>query len=412
MEEIDMSIICLKYRLYPTKSQQTKISGMLETCRNVYNSMLLWRKIAYETEQKTIGRYAQQDMLPVWKDKVDETGNLLFPELKDIYSHTLQDVVHRVDLAYRAFFRRCKSGETPGFPRFKGTGQYDSLTYTENISFKVSKQAIRFAKIGDIKANIHRPIQGIAKQCILRRQGRDWWANIFVEVEQTELPQSTEIIAMDLGLEKFAVLSNGEQIPNPRFFRKQEVKLAKAQRKLAKDKRNRAKKLTVSAIHKKTRNQRHNFIHQVAKKLLDRFETVIIEDLNVKNMSKRPKPKQDSETQEFLPNGASQKSGLNKSILDAAWTMFRNVLKQKAERATNRRIIEVNPAYTSQDCYICGFRAKKTLKERWHLCPMCGASLDRDENAALNLLALGTQRLGIISLDAPPLVGGECSQRK
>lgn len=114
-------------------------------------------------------------------------------------------------------------------------------------------------------------------------------------------------------------------------------------------------------------------------------------------MSKRPKPKKDEETKEYLLNGASSKSGLNKSILDAAWTMFRNSLKQKAERAMNRRVIEVNPAYTSQDCYICGYRAKKKLSDRWHYCPNCNASLDRDLNAARNILTLGTQRIDVKS---------------
>lgn len=388
-----MNTICVKYRLYPSKSQQSKINGMLEICRQVYNSMLLSRKVSYEVENKTLSRYEQQNQLPVWKDKIDSDGNMLFPELKDIYSHTLQDVANRVDLAYKAFFRRVKNGETPGFPRFKGRNQYNSLTYTENVSFTVNKSDIKFAKIGNVKAIIHRQLPGEPRQCILSKQGNDWYACIAVEVEKETLSESNKIIGMDMGLEKFAVLSNGEQIANPRFFRTSEKKLAKAQRKLAKDKRNRAKRNTVSTIHKKIRNQRHNFVHQESRTLVNRFGTLIIEDLNVKNMSKRPKSKQE-EDGTYLPNGASAKSGLNKSILDASWNMFLTSLKQKAERAVNRRVIEVNPAYTSQDCHKCGFRAKKKLSERWHYCPNCTASLDRDLNAALNILALGIQSKG------------------
>ena len=150
----------------------------------------------------------------------------------------------------------------------------------------------------------------------------------------------------------------------------------------------------VSRIHKKTRNQRHNFLHQEARKLVNRYGVFFLEELNVKNMSRRPAPKEDEQTGVFLPNGASQKSGLNKSILDAAWSMFRQILTQKAESA-GRRVVEVNPAYTSQDCYVCGYRARKKLSDRWHYCPQCSTSLDRDLNAAMNIYALGMQRIGV-----------------
>lgn len=392
-----MNTICVKYRLYPSKSQQTKINSMLETCRQVYNSMLLSRKVSWETEQKSLSRYEQQNMLPVWKDSIDVDGNMIFPELKEVYAHTLQDVANRVDRAYKAFFRRVKNGETPGYPRYKGHNSYNSLTYTENVGFSVGEDYIRFSKIGNIKAIISRSLPGNSRQCILCKQGNDYYACVSVEVEKELLPETQEIVALDMGLEKFAVLSNGEIIDNPRFFRKQENRLAKSQKNLSKDKKNKTKKKTVSNIYKKVRNQRNNFIHQESRKIINNFGIIILEDLNVKNMSKRPAPKQDEETKEYLPNGASSKSGLNKSILDAAWTMFRNSLKQKAKRAMNRRVIEVNPAYTSQDCYICGYRAKKKLSDRWHYCPNCNASLDRDLNAARNILTLGTQRIDVKS---------------
>lgn len=114
---------------------------------------------------------------------------------------------------------------------------------------------------------------------------------------------------------------------------------------------------------------------------------IAVEKLAVRNMSKSPAPKQDAETGDYLPNGASQKAGLNKSILDAAWSQFRSILTTKAESAC-REVVAVRPAYTSQRCSGCGYTAPKTLKERWHLCPMCGTSLDRDTNAAVNILAL------------------------
>ena len=146
--------------------------------------------------------------------------------------------------------------------------------------------------------------------------------------------------------------------------------------------------LVVSRIHERIRNRRHDFVHQTARRLVNRFGFIAVEKLNIKDMSKRPAPKQDTQTGEFLPNGASQKAGLNKSIADAVLGMFRNVLASKAESA-GRKYVEVNPAWTSQDCSRCGMRVKKTLKERVHFCPNCGLCLDRDTNAALNILKIG-----------------------
>jgi putative transposase len=184
-------------------------------------------------------------------------------------------------------------------------------------------------------------------------------------------------------------LSNGEFIENPRFLRQDEKALKKAQRKLAAQKRGSRKrrkaKKVVARIHERIANRRHDFVHQVARKIVNGFGFIAVEKLNVKNMSQRPAAKQDEETGEYLPNGHAAKAGLNKSILDAAWSMFRSVLSSKAESA-GREVVNVNPAYTSQDCYGCGYRAKKGLSQRWHFCPRCGLSLDRDSNAALNIL--------------------------
>jgi putative transposase len=204
-------------------------------------------------------------------------------------------------------------------------------------------------------------------------------------------------VGIDVGLEKFASLSNGEFIPNPRFYRREEKALAKAQRKLEKQKkgsvaRKKAKKV-VSRVHERIRNKRHNFIHQESRKIVNRFGLIAVEKLEVKNMSRRPKIKKDEETGEYLPNGATRKAGLNKSILDAGWSQFRFALSYKAESA-GRKLVEVNPAFTSQDCSGCGVRVIKELTERVHSCSNCGIVMDRDMNAACNILALGLQSVG------------------
>ena len=356
------------------------MEATLETCRLVYNSLVNDRKFQYDTANVSVGYFTQKAYLPAWKKD--------HPELKEVYSQVLQDVAHRVHLAFDAFFDRVKKGETPGFPRVKGAGQYDSITYTQGKNFKVGGSTIEFPKLGKVKAKLHRRPWGEVKNCTIRRINGKWFASLCQEVEAEHLPPSNEAIGIDVGLKTFAALSNGEFIENPRFFRKDEKSLAKAQRKLSKQKRGsrerkKARKV-VSRIHERIRNRRHDFCHQNARRLVNRFGIIAVEKLNVKNM---------------LGNHC-----LAKSISDAAWSQFRSVLVQKAESAVNREVVECNPAYTSQDCSGCGYRpdglegrTKKKLSDRWHLCPMCGLSLDRDTNAAVNILALGQQCLAAVS---------------
>jgi len=375
---------CLKVRLYPDRVQERQLDETLETCRLVYNSLVNDRKFQYDTAKVSVGRYTQQAYLPVWKKD--------HAELKAVYSQVLQDVVHRVDLAFKAFFDRAARGEKPGFPRLKSEGQYDSITFTQNDSFNVGEQSIRLAKIGQVKAKIHRTPWGELKTCTVRRINGKWFACICQEVEPELLPPSDEAIGIDVGLKTFAALSNSEFIENPRFFRKEEKALAKAQRKLSKVKneqqkrgsreRRKARKV-VSRIHERIRNRRHDFCHQNARRIVNRFGIIAVEKLSVKSM---------------LGNHC-----LAKSISDASWSQFRSVLTSKAESA-GRKVLAVNPAYTSQDCSGCGYRpdglegrTKKKLSDRWHLCPMCGLSVDRDTNAAVNILALGQQSLAAVS---------------
>jgi putative transposase len=359
---------------------------MLATARDVYNSLVNWRKHDYEVQGKGPSCGEQEKALPLWKKA--------HPQLCDVNAQVLQEVAKRVDRAFLAFFRRVNEGDTPGYPRFKGKGQYDSLTYPQGGAkgcFNVGTDAIRLSKVGWVKALVHRPLPGTAKTCTVRLQAGKWFACVVCEVEAEPLPPSDEQAGIDVGLNVFAALSNGEFIENPRFFRKDEKALAKAQRKVEKHKKGspaqRKARKVVSRIHERIRNRRHDFVHQLSRKIVNRFGLIVVEKLNVKNMSKSPAPKQDEETGEFLPNGASAKAGLNKSILDAAWSMFRYCLAYKAESA-GRKYTEVNPAYTSQDCSRCGQRVPKPLSERVHVCPCCGLVLDRDVNAARNILKI------------------------
>jgi len=292
-----------------------------------------------------------------------------------------------------------KSGETPGYPRLKGNEQYDSITYPQS-GFQVGNASVWLSLQGkqtQVKAKIHRDIVGTVKTCTVRRVGSKWFACFSVEQEDNFLPTSLESIGLDAGLNSFMALSDSTFIDNPRFFRRDEKALAKAGRKQSKaakgsNARKKANKV-LSRIHERVRNRRHDFVHQTSRRLVNRFGIIAVEKLNVKGMV--------------------QNHCLAKSISDASWCMFRSVLTNKAESA-GRLVVAVNPAYTSQDCHACGYRAKKKLSERWHHCPMCSASLDRDTNAAINILnlALSQNLIGITMsqvtpVEAPPFMAGE-----
>ena len=216
-----------KFRLYPTKVQITRLERTLELCRQVYNETLAYRKDKYEQEHVSVSNYATHNLLPVWKKNA--------PELKDVFSQTLQEVQERVELAFRAFFRRVKNGENPGYPRFKGYGWYDSFTYPQ-MGFKLSGNKLTLSKIGDVYIRAHREVGGNVKRVTIRRNSNGkWYASLTVECEVTVIQKDqVPAIGIDMGLTTFATLSNGDKVPNPRFFRREENELAKAQRRLSK----------------------------------------------------------------------------------------------------------------------------------------------------------------------------------
>ena len=364
-----MQMKAYRYRLFPTKSQVSQMEQTLEICRWVYNETLAMRKNAWEQEQRHISYYESKRQIPLWKKER--------PELSTVYSQVLQNVTLRVDLAFKAFFRRLKSGEKPGYPRFKGKGRYDSFTYPQS-GFKLDGDRLHLSKIGDVRVVLHRPVEGTIKTLTIRRSATGkWYACFSVEYDPTPAPQKESVVGIDVGLESFATLSNGEKIENPRFFRTDEKALAKAQRKLSKaekgtPERKKARKI-VAHVHERIANRRLNFAHQTSRQLVNRFGTIVFEDLNITNMQKN--------------------HHLAKSIADVAWNQFISITKSKAEEAGSH-VILVNPRNTSQMCSRCGMIVAKTLSDRVHSCPHCGLGMDRDQNAAINILRLGLQSLG------------------
>jgi putative transposase len=377
-----MSKQAYKFRLYPTKKQAHALTWTLDRCRELYNAAVQERRDAYRMAGKSITYYDQANQLPEIKE--------LREEYQDIHSQVLQDVLRRVKKAFDAFFRRCKQGEKPGYPRFQGRNRYDSFCYPQGGYSLMQDNRVCLSKIGAIKVKLHRQINGTIKTCTIKREGDCWFVVFACEVESEPLPEKSEAVGIDLGLLHFATLSTGETIENPRYYRKAEKKLERLQQALSRKKRgsHRRKKVVkqVGKAHRKVANQRKDFLHKASHQLIRSYGLIVFEDLRPATMSKRPKPKQD-ENGNYVPNGAAAKGGLNKSIVDAGWALFQQFCTYKAANA-GREVLLVNPKYTSQVCSGCGTVKKKELSERWHSCE-CGTELDRDHNAAINILALG-----------------------
>jgi len=361
-----------KYRLYPSKSQITRLDQTLDACRWAYNHFIEERKTAWEAEKQSLSRYNQTGTLPTLKKEN--------PFLENVYSQVLQNVATRVDLAFRAFFRRVKAGETPGYPRFRGKFRYDSFTYPQ-AGFEIVNNAVVLSKIGRVKLKLHRPTEGTIKTCNIRRSATGkWFVTFSCIVDHEPVIQPIEpTIGIDMGLESFVTFSTGDKIENPRFFRNEEEALAKVQRKLSRQPRgskHRAKaRKVVARVHERITWKRDNFVHQEARKIVNQFNTVVVEDLNINKMQK------------------DNFHGINKSIGDAAWGQFLETLAFKAEYA-GKRVVKINPAFTSQTCSRCGKRHKLELSDRVFHCPHCGLSLNRDWNAAINILTIGLNGLG------------------
>ena len=366
-----------KYRLRPTKKQEKILTAHSEECRLLYNQLLCVRVQAWQQKHQSLSCYDQIKTMPLMKKQR--------PEFTQVYSQVLQQVAVRVDLAFKAFFRRvkerAKTGEKAGFPRYKGQNRYDSITYPQfSNGCRLDDKGLRLSKIGCIRIVQHRPLDGIPKSCTVTRTATGkWFATISCDMgEPKPCDEQRPPTGIDVGLNSFAVTSDGHKIANQRFFRKEQKSLAKAQRKWdAVKKRPKTdavrekRRKVIARVHERIRNKRHNFAHQESRKMVNRHGFIAIEKLKVKKMQKNRR--------------------LSKSIADVAWSLFRNCLEYKAEEA-GIGFKAVKPEYTSQDCSACGHREKKSLSQRVHHCKKCGYTTDRDHNAAINILTLGLQR--------------------
>jgi putative transposase len=368
-----------KYKLMPTPEQERALGHVLWRCRELYNAGLEERKTAWERCHVSVTFTRQSEQLPDVKE--------VRPEYHDINAQVLQDVLHRLDKAFQAFFRRVQAGEQPGYPRFQGKNRYNSFTYPqfgEHGGATLDGKILSLAKIGRIHLRLHRPLHGTPKTVTIIREADGWYACIScVAVPVQPLSRTGRETGIDVGLKVFLVTAEGEVIENPRHYRKAERELQKAQRRVSRrkqcSKRRRKAAALLAKKHQKVQRQRRDFHHKTALTLLRHYDIIYLEDLKVANMVRN--------------------SRLAKSISDAGWGQFRTILEGKAACA-GRRVVAIPPSYTTQDCSGCGERVEKSLSVRTHVCPCCGLILDRDENAARNIQAAGQALQGAVAIAA------------
>jgi len=345
-----------KYRLFPNRKQREALLATLEVCRHLYNDALQERREAWKLCHQSVTFAMQSAQLPACKE-ADVA-------MQGVYSQVLQDVLHRVDKTYKAFFRRGN-----GFPRFKGKGWFDSFPYPQ-LGFRVEGSQVSLAKIGNVKIHRHRPLAGDIKTLTLKNENGKWYACFSCMVDSEPLPFNESVVGIDVGLESFAVTSDAEIVDNPRWFRQAQKKLRVRQRHVYRCRKRssgwrKACKL-VALLDRHVFNQRNDFQHKVSREFVENYGLIAGEDLNVKG----------------LAGGR-----LAKSVHDAAWSSFIAKLLYKAESA-DRLLVKVDARGTSQQCP-CGAPVPKKLWDRKHHCTVCGLNTTRDHASALEILRRG-----------------------
>ena len=393
-----------KFLMRPTVGQTQALSEMLRDHCSLYNGALQERRDAYRHISKTSVKYGMQSAQ--LKDI-----RAFDPERQGRWSFSSQQAtLRRLDKAFAAFFRRVKSGEKPGYPRFRGVNWFDTVEFPKDgdgcrwdSTPHDPATRVRLQGVGHVKVNQHRAVVGRVKTVSVKREGRKWFVVLTAEREQPEpLAPTGGVVGIDLGIANFLADSNGGFVPNPRHGRTAAAKLEAAQQALARFPRVRRDKRTgnhhravekVATLHGKVRRQRLDHAHKTALDLVRTHDFIAHEDLKIRNMSKAPVPKPDpDEPGSFLPNGAAAKAGLNRSISDAGWGVFLTILTSKAESA-GREVIAVDPRNTSRTCPECGHVAKENrpTQETFH-CVSCGHQAHADTVGALNVLRAGLVR--------------------
>jgi len=373
-----------KYELQPNSQQQRDMRRFAGSCRFVFNKALALQKENHEAGNKFIGYVAMAKQLTAWRN-----GNET-PWLKDAPVHPLQHALKDLDRAYKNFFEK-----RADFPRFKKKGVSDSFRYPDSKQFKIDEQNSRIflPKLGWIRYRNSRDILGTAKNITIGRSGGKWYASIQTEreVEQPDHP-SASIVGVDMGIARFATLSNGTVFDPVNSFKKKQQRLARYQRSMARKQKfsNNWKKAKakITGIHQKIGNIRRDYLHKTTTTISKNHAVVVIEDLQVRNMSRSA-----AGTVDQPGRNVSAKSGLNRTILDQGWFEFRRQLEYK-QVWRGGDVLAVPPQNTSRTCPACGHVAAENRQTQAQFaCVECGFVENADLVGAINVLRAGHARL-------------------
>jgi len=376
-----------RYLLQPTARQRSDLERLLGLQCELYNAALEARKGAWEKERRSVSYIADCATLTQTRE--------VRPDLFEFGVTVCRGTLKRLDRAYRAFYRRCSANQTPGYPRFKSPSRFDSVQWEDTKSWALGTDArrLRLQGIGSIKIRLHRALRGTPKAITVKREGRRWWLSIrCVDVEAQPLPPTGRAIGIDMGVCALVATSDGELVTEGRFGARAQHRLSEAQRALSTKARGsghrRRAAEAVGRAHRRVSNQRKDLAHQLSRRLVNDHDLIAIEDLKVSSMLRRAKPRPDDKGG-FCANGASAKTGLNRSISDAGWGMLRSYLAYKAEEA-GRELIAVDPRHTSVRCSCCGHIAPENrVSQAEFRCQGCGHVAHADVNAACNILWAG-----------------------
>ena len=360
-----------KYRVYPTKQQASEMDGMLGAFCDLYNAALQQRIEAYQRKKLTLTCVSQCNELKACREADERLASFGFT--------TEQQVMRRLDKAFKAFFGRLKKKGKAGFPRFQNKNRFDSAEFRvgDGLTIKKSDRLGIVGISGEIRVKWHRALPVKPKSAVLTRTNGKWYICFQIELPDVEIQEPVNPIGIDVGLNQLMALSDGKSFDHPRYYRKSQAKQRRLQRALSRCKRNSKRRnkarIRLARHSAHVANQRRDHAHKLTTDLIRTYDGFAFENLQIKNMVK---------------------SNMAKSIHDAAWNQITSFISYKAVSA-GMRCVAVDPRGTSQNCSDCGSipLIKKNLSVRTHVCDDCGLVLDRDVNAARNILQ--RSRLGI-----------------
>jgi putative transposase len=382
-----------RFRVYPTVKQANSLDRALRLQCELYNAALEERRGAWRWERRSVNYVRQCRTLTELRE--------VRPEVLEFGVTVARGTLVRLDRAFSAYYEHCKRGEKPGYPRYKARSRFDSLQWEDTNGWKLKSDERRLYLygIGEVKVKLHREVRGTPKAITVKREGRRWFVSIrCVDVEPTPRAPTGREIGIDLGVVNLVATSDGELIKGARFGRNAAGALALAQRdlKLKRKGSNRRRRAVerVAEHHRTIRNQRRDFAHKVSRRLVDDHDLIVIEDLKVASMVRRPKPRPCPDGT-YEPNGAAAKSGLNRSIQDAGWGELARMLEYKAADA-GRELRVVAPQFTSQRCSKCEHTDEASRRSQAVFrCTACGFEDHADVNAACNVLWAGRAQRAI-----------------